>query len=176
MIPVAVGLGAFLLLAALLWIVRGTQHARMHKKRVRAIGQSHGIASGFPSDRRQITGERDERAAAVIRDAERALAQARLEGDAIVAAAETKAAEMQSAAERTARAIIHDAEEKAGELLEAAELQATEARKQAAREREAAQRAREQLSELIRQLLDEVRRPPAALPPEVEEPRSEQAR
>lgn len=152
MIPVAVGIGALLALAALAWTVPwtrgGLHHARARRRSAREIGQGAAVAARTPD--RQITLESNEREAAVIRDAERALAQARREGDEIIAAAEAKAAEVQSAAGQQARMIIHEAEEKARELAESAELFA-------AREREAAAKTRDELASLLRDLLAEAK-------------------
>jgi hypothetical protein len=164
-IPVAVGIGALLALAALAWTVPSTRalfhHARTRRRSARKIGHGNAVAARTPNQDGQLPSERNEREAAVIRDAERALAQARREGDEIIAAAEAKAAKMQSAAEQKARTIIREAEEKAGELAESAELHA-------AREREAAAKTRDELTSLLRNLLAEAKGSPATGPANID--------
>ncbi len=164
MIPVAVGIGALLALAVLASIVRSTRgglhHFRTRRRSARTIVQRHAVASGSRNDPRQITGERDDRGAAVIRDAERALGEARRKGEEIVEAAEAKAAKMHAAAERQARTIIRHAEEKAGELVEAGELDLADAKLFAAREREAAAKTRDELRTLLLDLLNEAKSSP----------------
>ena len=162
------GIGALLALAALAWILRSTRgglhHVRTRRRSARTIGQDNAVAGGSPNNPRQITGARDERAAAVIRDAERALGEARRKGDEIVEAAEAKAAKMHAAAERRARTIIRTAEEKARELAEAGELDLADARLFAAREREAAAKTRDELRTLLLDLLDEAKSSPTIRP------------
>jgi vacuolar-type H+-ATPase subunit H len=126
----------------------------------------------------------DAREAAVIRDAERSLAEARREASAIVTQAEQKAHEIAAAAEnarqallagaresagrsageirkdakRTASAIVKEAEEKAGEIVAAAELLRAQVERELALERQLADEKRRELSTLLVNLLGDVQR------------------
>jgi cell division septum initiation protein DivIVA len=171
MIPIAAGVGAFLALAVFAWVVAptrlGFRNARNQRRNARKLKQAGSAPDQGPNHARPTTSERNEREAAVIRDAERALAQARQEAQEIVAEAKAKAAEVHSAASRTARAAIRDAEQKAGKLVEAAELHVADAKLLAAREREAAEQTRRELESLLRDLLAHAEGSPAAPPTNV---------
>jgi hypothetical protein len=173
MIPIAVGIGAFLALVVFVWAVAPTKlefrKARNERRNARKLKQaSRSPALPETADRvHKTTIERNEREAAVIRDAERALAQARQQGDEIIAQSEAKAAEMQTAAERRARTIVREAEEKAGELVEAAQLHVADAKVLAAREREKAEQTRRAVASLLLDLLAQAKGSPASPPTNV---------
>ena len=104
--PALVGLGAALVLIALVWSMALLVVRLRRSKRRR-------FAAERRAEQRRLTSElgeeRDPRATAVIRDAERALADARREADAIVAAAVL--ARASSEADETRRdltTLLHD--------------------------------------------------------------------
>jgi len=112
MMPALVGLGAALVVIAHVWSTAILVVRLRRSKRRR-------VAAERRAEQRRLTSEpgeeRDPRATAVIRDAERALADARREADAIVAAAETRAAEIEADAERARRAVLARASSEADE-------------------------------------------------------------
>jgi hypothetical protein len=159
MIPTLAGIGAALALAAVIWI---SAPARLGLRRARGLRrEARRLTDGPQPIGHESGNDQNPREAAVIRDAERALAQARQEARAILAETEATAAEVHSAAERDGRAIIAEAREKAHELIELAELKVADAEQRAAHEREAADRTRHVLTQLLRDLLAEVKSPPA---------------
>ena len=175
MTPVIVGVGVALVAVIVVWLVASVHRGPRMFARRSAKGARAAV---------RPTSTPDERAAGVIRDAERALAQARDEARGIVADAELKATEIASEAElarsamlagareaagraageirndakRTARAIIQEAERKAGEIVASAETAQAEAQGEVAREQELAAEARRDLATLLLSLLAEVQR------------------
>ena len=189
MIPAIAGIGAALAVVALVFLVapvRGRLRlARGRRKEVRKLGHARRPAAGSPGEQ-----EPDLREAAAVRDAERALEQARREAHSIVSAAKEQAAGIVAAAEdaseariaaaretagraaeeisedakRSARGIIREAQEKAQAIVDAAELQQAEAERNVARQRELADRTRQDVMTLLRDLLAAARRVPGPDP------------
>jgi cell division septum initiation protein DivIVA len=160
MIPTLAGIAAALALAAVIWFAAPT---RLGFRRARGLRrEARRLTDGQQPVDHEFGDVQNLREAAVIRDAERALVQARQEARAIVAEAEARAAQVHSAAERDGRAIIAAARDQADELVELAELKVTDAEQRAAHEREAADRTRRVLTQMLRDLLAEVTSPPAA--------------
>jgi len=185
MIPVVGGVGAAVLAALLVWVAAparlGLRRARNLRRDARRLDQMSRSDAEHPGAK-----DRDPREATVIRDAERALAQARDEARAIVADAEARAAtivadagqagrtqvatareaagraaeEIKQDAKRSARSIIREAQEKAQGILDAADLQLAEAERRAAHNQELAEQTQRELTALLHKLLEEARRGP----------------
>jgi hypothetical protein len=151
MIPVVLGVAAALAVLLLVSLVARAAIGYRRKRSQRR--ESHRLARAQSAGN---TGSSDAQAreSAVIRDAERALAEARRRSDEIVAAAETQAAEIQSAAEqeatRRAHAIVREAQQRANELRGDAESSA-------AADHALAERIRSELTTLLRDMLEEAR-------------------
>jgi colicin import membrane protein len=171
-IPVLVGIGVALVAAIVVGLVVATRRARASSVRKPAPP----IAAGAPGP--------DPRAVAVIRDAERALTEARRRAAAIVEEAEAKAAQIAADAEAareevlaearqeagreaaeirqdaklTARSILEEAEDKAREVAAAAEIERARTERALVHEHEQAAGVRRELTEMVRNLLDEVER------------------
>ena len=184
MFPALIGIGAALAAVTIGWLIVGLVRLaqRGHRNRV----EQRRMAKMRQADREQPSSAPagDARQAAVIRDAERSLAEARREASAIVAEAHRKAHEIADAAEsarkallagaresagraaaettkdakRTASAIVKEAEEKAGEIVAAAELKRAQIERELAHERQLADEKRRELSTLLVNLLGEVQR------------------
>jgi F0F1-type ATP synthase membrane subunit b/b' len=128
--PALVGLGIAVAAVALVWGIALllVRFRREHRRRVAARRRVELRRLNSQSE-----DEPDPRATAVIRDAERALAEARREAEAIVAAAETRADQIAAEAEDAREALLARA---LGEAVE----------------------TRRELSTLLHDLLAEVRR------------------
>jgi len=181
-IPVVAGIGATIALVVLVWVAGparlGLRRARDLRRASRKLDQTR-----RPADQRPVEPRRDEREAAVLRDAERALERAREEARAMLADAEAKAqaivakagdtravdlaavrAEASRSAEEIvqeakgrAQVIIGEAEAKRQELLSAAEQQLAAAEQHAERERAIAEETRRRMTALLRDLLAQAR-------------------
>ena len=123
------------------------------------------------------------KAASLIQDAERTLAEARREAEALLAkrgrrrrrsprrlrttretlladakeSAGRSAAEIRNDAKRTARAIVQEAERKASEIVSEADCRRLEAERELSRDREIVKDARHELTKLLLELLAEVK-------------------
>jgi flagellar biosynthesis/type III secretory pathway protein FliH len=178
--PALIGIGALLAALVIGWLIvavvrrirRGHRY-RVKQRRLAKLRRAHAEdPTRGPSE------------AAVIRDAERSLAEARREASAIVTEAERKANEIAAAAEsarealladarqsagraageiktdakRTASAIVREAEDRAETIVAAAELARAELEREMTRERQLADEKRRELSTLLVNLLGEVQR------------------
>ena len=151
MIPVLLGVAAALALLLLVSLVArtaiGYRRKRGHRREAHRLAHAQSAGNAGSSDTQA-------RESAVIRDAERALAEARRRSEQIVADAEAQAAEIQSAAEqeatRRAHAIVREAQQRANELRTAAESSA-------AADHALSERIRTELTTLLRDMLEEAR-------------------
>jgi vacuolar-type H+-ATPase subunit H len=183
-IPVLIGIGAALAALAIVGLIAGVVRGVRRGHRQRVEERSWAEMRRGDADQRNREPAAEAREAALIRDAERSLAEARSEASAIVTEAERKANEIAAAAEsareallaaaresagraagqirkdakRTASAIVKEAEEKAGEIVAAAELVRAQVERELTRERQLADEKRRELSTLLPALLAEVQR------------------
>jgi hypothetical protein len=150
MIPVVLEVAAAP--AVLLLVSLVTRAAIRYGRRRGDRRKVHRLAQAQPAAPRAP--ETQARESAVIRDAERALAEARRRGADIVAAAEEQAAEIQAAVEREAtrkaEGIVLEAQQRANELRTAAESSA-------AAGHALAESIRTELTTLLRDMLEEAR-------------------
>jgi cell division septum initiation protein DivIVA len=160
LIPVVMGVAAALAVVVIVGLFASGRGSRRTSGRKSVQPPGAGGAHVAPAGP-------DPRAAAVIRDAERALAEARRRADAIVQEAEAKSAEIAADAEaareavlaearRSAHAVVKQAENEARELVASAELRCARAEEAMLRDYELAAERRQELSRLVRGLLDEV--------------------
>lgn len=184
MVSVLIGIGAALAAVAIGWLtlglIRRVRRAHRHRVELRRMAEIR-RADGKQGASSPAT---DTREAAVIRDAERSLAEARGKADAIVSEAEREASEIAAAAEsarnellagaresagraaaetkkdamRTASAIVKEAEEKAAEIVAAAEGKRAQVEHELTQLRQLAAEKRKELSTLLVNLLGDVQR------------------
>jgi hypothetical protein len=182
--PALIGIGAALAAVTIGWLIVGmirrARRAHRHRVELRRMAKMQRA----DKEQRNSAPAGDARQAAVIRDAERSLAEARREASAIVTEAERKADEIAAAAEtarkalldgaresagraaaqtrndamRTASAIVREAEEKAGEIVAKAELERAQVERELAHQQQLADKKRRELSALLVNLLGDVQR------------------
>ncbi len=179
MFPALIGSGAALAALAAGWLIVGiarrTRRSRQHRVDQRRLAQMQHAERQRSGPPAEVTKE-----AAVIRDAERSLAEARRQASAIVSEAERKAHEIAAGAEnerdtllgdagraaaevkkdarRTATATVQEGERRAAEIVAAGERSLAELERQLADERARANEKRRELSTQITGLLEELRR------------------